>query len=1397
YREKLRYPENLPATVASHFHFLWATDAGSDRDPNLIVQEFVWGRWADLLPEVPAVNDLSWLPDAHRPTGYGQPRVGIYYSRLTPENARWWKPGALVFGGPDWDRSPVDYSYADKHAESVANVRKNIEFMASRVQWMTIDGERCCAWQQCLEGEAIDIFDGGVPTVHNIQTWQMALLFLDAYRNDPQTYGQYLEIVDGVVRWTKHVLYTRNGYHDVPAAQFCWGAAPSTVFCLRYYYTFRNDPQRRELAEMAYRLARNMMYHYLPTWLADNDEMDELDAFSYCEPNSGISWLGSACSNEVWCVPFAATVTYLATGDPWLGHYVCGAVERWHELFRDEWYPTVRQYGDAFSEEYYLYPGRGPLGGRVTFGGLWGLLEQIAWPIGEASVRITCGEKAALSWNKAPGGPPVDIEEGRLVRRGSPNPSRAGRHTNIDEYRYYGDGNFSFRLTRYGLGQPEPFTINVTFPMFDLRGKPVARIRDGQRQELAKGRDYEEMPNRWDTIVVRDCRYGDVIAVGKYDPSVSVLPCQVARVRQAKPSVPVPEHFAVLDLRQAANRVLSFDWEDPDSWAGLEFGRRWIYGVPFDIIDADFNEGRVGLRDKRVEVSLPARHVFALVGEVEDGARITLTCADGKTTSIDPATAVPALRGWPPCFEWTIGFVHAPVAADIAAVEARGCTLFALTSMRKEDKARLAAIVDAIRAKEQQVAMENATSAAIKKLGPALEKFSGRIAFLPLPGGKTARGSTIAKALHKAGLVKHVVFLTPQQLVDPNFFKPSRFAITIYAGGEAYIQSVTRPGDADEALQRYLARGGTLLVLAEEPFPFYYNESHKTVVNASKFGLPICPSGEQLQAAGLKNVRAGGWEQAPRDRKLTFSLNPDQKIVTSIPASFPFPYRSQERPAVDERWRPIVNVIGGTGRYTSIISLSDDAGNSYGDGAAVIDYTQGPLAPGRVIYVWTTLLRLPEIQSNLLSDLLGWVLSNTLPPPSDGLCYYTHDAITVDGRLDEPVWQRLPAIQLHKVINGEGSPDQPTEVKAAWDGRYLYVAFTCKDTDAWATMKNRDDHLWEEEVVEVFVDPDGDGTQYKEFEVNPLGTVVDLNIARPAHGDLAGALAWNSDGWQTAVRVAGTADNRNDTDQGWVCEMAIPLADIAAPRSLPRPGDTWRVNFYRIDRPNKTDPNAGVEFSAWSAVLKGYHEPERFGFLTFAADPFADDFSLHKDGEAPGPPWAAIGGTWAVQSGELIGQDGGTDGWLPAGLIGGLPTLRDYTLSVRFRVDSRGSDWRDGPWFGVRCRPDSGYFVEFTQRSVQLHKAVAGRTTTDEAPLAERPFTLSDGWHRLEVTVAGTSEVTLSVSLDGQALIEAKDKNVLGAGPVEEGGIVLCPRRWSRATGHTIVRFDDVVITAR
>ena len=132
--------------------------------------------------------------------------------------------------------------------------------------------------------------------------------------------------------------------------------------------------------------------------------------------------------------------------------------------------------------------------------------------------------------------------------------------------------------------------------------------------------------------------------------------------------------------------------------------------------------------------------------------------------------------------------------------------------------------------------------------------------------------------------------------------------------------------------------------------------------------------------------------------------------------------------------------------------------------------------------------------------------------------------------------------------------------------------------------RSRDDALWEEEVVEVFLDPFGDSLCYFEIEINPLNTVTDLFIRRTWTG-LKRDLRWNCEGLVTACGTLA---------YGWVAAFQIPFASLGD--CHPSRSPVWRVNFSRIDRP-KDQPR---ELSAWSPTrVNSFHVPGRFGFLRF------------------------------------------------------------------------------------------------------------------------------------------------------------------------------------------------------
>jgi len=186
-------------------------------------------------------------------------------------------------------------------------------------------------------------------------------------------------------------------------------------------------------------------------------------------------------------------------------------------------------------------------------------------------------------------------------------------------------------------------------------------------------------------------------------------------------------------------------------------------------------------------------------------------------------------------------------------------------------------------------------------------------------------------------------------------------------------------------------------------------------------------------------------------------------------------------------------------------------------------------------------------------------------------------------------WQDVPTLPPFHLADGSGTAIQQTAVRVCYDATALYVRFDCTDQDIWGTFTHRDDPIYDEEVVEVFLAPGLDiPTQYAEIEISPNGVLFDAWVQNPT-GDRAQMVvdtAWDWPGivWRT---------EKIEQEKRWWATLILPWAGIAPADSLPT---VWRANFYRIERPRNGDP----EFSCWSPTLTApadFHRPARFGTL--------------------------------------------------------------------------------------------------------------------------------------------------------------------------------------------------------
>ncbi len=204
---------------------------------------------------------------------------------------------------------------------------------------------------------------------------------------------------------------------------------------------------------------------------------------------------------------------------------------------------------------------------------------------------------------------------------------------------------------------------------------------------------------------------------------------------------------------------------------------------------------------------------------------------------------------------------------------------------------------------------------------------------------------------------------------------------------------------------------------------------------------------------------------------------------------------------------------------------------------------------------------------------------------------------TIDGRLDDPAWQGVQATETF-VDTMTGAPASPgTVARMVWDEEHLYVAFEVEDDYLRATLTGHDAHLWEQDTVEIMLDPGGDGRNYFELQLSPTQETFDTRYDSRRVPQPFGHVRWDS-GMRGATVVRGTVNDDQD-DEGYVAEMAIPWSAFRAgspPAEPPRDGEQWRIALYVLDA--RRQGRGGV---GWSPPLVGdFHVPERFGRVIFA-----------------------------------------------------------------------------------------------------------------------------------------------------------------------------------------------------
>ena len=215
-----------------------------------------------------------------------------------------------------------------------------------------------------------------------------------------------------------------------------------------------------------------------------------------------------------------------------------------------------------------------------------------------------------------------------------------------------------------------------------------------------------------------------------------------------------------------------------------------------------------------------------------------------------------------------------------------------------------------------------------------------------------------------------------------------------------------------------------------------------------------------------------------------------------------------------------------------------------------------------------------------------------------------NETITLDGRLDEPVWaQAVPAGQFVQIDPDNGQPaTESTEVHIAFDRDSLYLGVTCHDSDpeGWiGHQMRRDALLGSDDRFMLVIDTFLDGRSGYLFETNPSGLMGDVLL-----GTNGANREWNGI-WDLRVRRS---------EIGWTVEIKIPFRTMNFDPGI----DTWGINFQRTVRRKNEDSiwmgwarNQGIRRMSNTGLVTGISgvsqgrglDIKPYGVLTSQASP--------------------------------------------------------------------------------------------------------------------------------------------------------------------------------------------------
>ena len=908
------------ARLKSHCRLVWSLDLDSTKDPNALLWSFWWEKIRNNLPKVPPAADVSWIPGGIRLKDFqGPPRGGLIGGPEPPFS----REGKLIHGWTWHNESPTAQPAKTRNQRRIQELEEQASALLKYAKRFKVGDDECIYWEKPLEGQWTEEWGGKpVTTLHNANGFAAGRVFLGLYRDAGKK--EYLEIIDGVLNWAKHIVWTRNEFADVPSSPFAIGGTLSASFCLEYYMTFKNsdDPERKKKAQTALELARSFTYRYMTMWGLDNNRFDNLDSSFLWEPNSGRDWTGAACANEVFWNLDTLAQTAVHTGDPVLMWAIQGSLSRWHLLYQDVIKNNLSEYeARDMTEGYGLYPGNVyGVGKRAAYGFAGPLV--MTEPVGNSAARILAGEKSALVFRKCK-------EPVRII-----------------DYQYTPEGNFGFTI----ISTKPQLDISVTVPYCDISEKQVTIVRSNNNKILLKPGDDFIRPSQalW-SLYIKDVNAGDRIIVGELNhkspflPTTPLLTYGEEKEKNAMEKI-IPDGFKIVSLFPDGAPDLSRD--NPEGWADLPRGLLWFYGIPFRLSES--NE-RCVLKSRTI-FSQPIEgvdNIYILYSDGKGEEPKLIFDGDGGEESRQTAFA---WKAWPPIYSGRLVLTQIKLKPNsvVEGIDPMGRMVWAITTARltKENNEYYGIVSNSLAQGVTEFKVIRRQKEAISNLRALVADFpANKIAVLPpSPSG------AIYGFLQKIGLMDKMARLSNNQLIDASVFNARNTPVAMYLDGEDYVHTVKNIADGASAVERFIKEGGILILCASQPWPMFYatgSGPRRSEALTGRLGLPL-----NMALEGLPS------------EKVIIKFNPNQEIIKLSVAEFDFPEGDTRLRAID------VKHIPKDVKYTPIATAVGASGRNYGDAAGLLEFPNG----AKILYIAHILQNEPvygfEIQESIIKYII-------------------------------------------------------------------------------------------------------------------------------------------------------------------------------------------------------------------------------------------------------------------------------------------------------------------------------------------------------------------------------------------------------------------------------------------